>query len=161
LPYLGDSVCPELRFHRGREVLQLTFATKGRAPLTTPKLQARLFEYIGGILRSEDGALIAAGGMSDHVHLSIALDKRVALAEALRIVKANSSRSILERFPALSGFAWQVGYGAFSGSYSHLESVMAYLSRQAEHHRWTTFQEEFIAFLERYGIAYDEKYLWD
>jgi putative transposase len=139
----------------------LIFATKGRAPLITPEVEARLFEYIGGILRSEGSALIAAGGMPDHVHLLVSLDKRVSLAEALRIVKANSSRWIHETFPALSGFAWQVGYGAFSVSYSHLERVTAYLSQQAEHHRGTTFQEEFSAFLDRHEIAYDEQYLWD
>ncbi len=139
----------------------LIFATKTRAPLITEGVQPRLFDYIGGILRSEGCALIAAGGMPDHVHLLVSLDKQVSMSEAMRIVKTNSSRWAHEAFPGLSGFAWQVGYGAFSVSSSHLETVKVYLSRQAEHHRRVTFQEEFIAFLRRHGIEYDERYLWD
>jgi REP element-mobilizing transposase RayT len=139
----------------------LIFATKDRAPLITADVQPRLFDYIGGILRSERCALVAAGGMPDHAHLLVSLDRQVSVAETVRIVKANSSRWVYETFPALSGFAWQVGYGASAVSYPHRERVKAYLSRQAEHHRGVTFQEEFIAFLERHGIAYDERYLWD
>ena len=70
--------------------------------------------------------------MPDHVHLLVSLDKQVSMSEALRIVKTNSSRWVHETFPDLSGFAWQVGYGAFSVSASHLETVRVYLSRQAD-----------------------------
>ena len=139
----------------------LIFSTKNRAPLITPGVQPRLFDYVGGILRSEGCALTAAGGMPDHVHLLVSLDRQVAIADALRIIKANSSRWVHETFPTLSGFAWQAGYGAFAVSYSHLDRVKAYLSRQGEHHRRMTFQEEFIAFLQWHGISYDERYLWD
>ena len=99
--------------------------------------------------------------MPDHVHLLVSLDRQVAIADALRIIKANSSRWVHETFPTLSGFAWQAGYGAFAVSYSHLDRVKAYLPRQAQHHRRMTFQEEFLAFLQRHGISYDERYLWD
>ncbi len=75
-------------------------------------------------------------------------------------MKAISSHWIHETLPAWSGFAWQAGYGAFAVSYSHVGRVKAYLGRQAEHHRGVTFQEEFIAFLQRHGIEYDE-HLWD
>lgn len=139
----------------------LIFSTKDRAPLITAEIQPRLFDYIGGILRSEGCALIAAGGMPDHALLLVSLDRRISISDTMRLVKANSSRWIHDTFPAMSGFAWQVGYGAFSVSASHLDRVEAYLSRQAEHHRTVTFQEEFVAFLKRYGVAYDERYLWD
>ena len=139
----------------------LIFSTKGRAPLILKEIQSRLFDYIGGILRSKGCALIAAGGMPDHVHLLVSLDRKTSVSEAMRLVKTNSSRWLHETFPVLSGFAWQVGYGAFSVSASNLESVEAYLAKQAEHHRKTTFQEEFVAFLERHKLTYDERYLWD
>lgn len=139
----------------------LIFSTKGRAPLIDDELRPRLFAYIGGVLRSEGCTLVAAGGMPDHVHLLVALDRKISIAEAMRLVKANSSRWIHDEFPALSGFAWQVGYGVFSVSASHVERVENYLSRQAEHHRAMTFQEEFVAFLRRHDVAYDERYLWD
>ena len=138
------------------------FSTKNRVPLISADVQPRLFEYIGGILRAEGCVLVAAGGMPDHVHLLVSLDKQLSISEALRIIKAGSSRWVHDTFPdVLSGFAWQAGYGAFAVSFSHLDRVKAYLARQAEHHRRVTFQEEFIAFLKRHGIEYDERYLWD
>ena len=138
------------------------FSTRNRVPLISAAIQPRLFEYIGGILRAEGCVLVAAGGMPDHVHLLVSLDKRLSISEVLRIIKAGSSRWVHDTFPdVLSGFAWQTGYGAFAVSFSHLDRVKAYLSRQEEHHRRVTFQEEFIAFLKRHGIEYDERYLWD
>ncbi len=137
------------------------FSTKNREALITDQVQPRLYEYIGGILRAHGCALLAAGGMADHVHLLVSLDKQLSIAETLRIVKANSSFWVHESFPALSAFAWQTGYGAFAVSYSHLDRVRGYLGRQAEHHRRVSFQEEFLAFLKRHGLEYNGRYLWD
>ena len=122
---------------------------------------ARLYEYLGGILRGEGGCLVAAGGTADHVHLLCRLDKQTSVAGAVRTIKANSSRWIHQTFPLLRRFAWQVGYGAFAVSYSQLDSVKRYIDGQAEHHRTISFQDEFIAFLRRHDIAFDERYLWD
>ena len=121
------------------------------------ELRPRLYEYMGGIVRGCGGVLMAAGGMPDHVHLLASLGRRTTLADALRDIKANSSRWIQATFPSMAGFAWQSGYGAFTVSHSHLERTRAYIAGQAEHHRVMTFQEEFRAFLDRHGIAYDER----
>jgi len=99
--------------------------------------------------------------MPDHIHFLVSLDKQKSISEIVRIIKANSSKWVHETFPEFSRFAWQVGYGAFSVSFSHIERVKEYLSRQAEHHRTQTFQEEYLAFLQRHGMEYDERYLWD
>lgn len=140
----------------------LIYSTENRVPLITAEVQPRLFEYIGGIFRGEGCVLKAAGAMPDHVHLLVSLDKQLSISEALRILEASSSRWVHETFPdSLSGFAWEAGYGAFAVSFSHREKVRAYLCRQVEHHRGMTFQEEFLTFLQRHGIAYDEQYLWD
>ena len=139
----------------------LVFSTKNRVPAITADLQGRLYEYIGGIVRSEKGILLAAGGMPDHIHLLCSLSKEVAVAAALRVIKANSSGWVHQEFPQYRSFAWQAGYGAFTVSYSHLDRVKQYIARQPQHHRRTTFQEEFVAFLRKHGIEYDERYLWD
>jgi REP element-mobilizing transposase RayT len=139
----------------------LIFSTKNRLPSITPELQTRLYEYMGGILRSERSTLLVAGGTTDHVHLLCGLSKELAVADALRLIKANSSKWIHETFPEHRSFAWQVGYGAFAVSYSHLDSVKRYIARQAEHHRRTTFQEEFLMFLRKHRIEFDERHLWD
>jgi REP element-mobilizing transposase RayT len=137
------------------------FSTKHRAPLITPELQPRLYEYFGGILRAHNGCLLAAGGIPDHVHLLARLSKEMSVSEALRLLKTNSSKWIHETFPEHRAFAWQAGYAAFVVSYSGLPAVKQYLATQAEHHRTLAFQDEVRAFLRRHHLEFDERYLWD
>ncbi len=138
----------------------LIFSTKHRAPLITTDIQPRLYDYIGGILHHHRGCLLAAGGMPDHVHLLVRLSKELSVAEALRLIKANSSKWIHETSPT-QAFAWQTGYAAFAVSYSGLEDVKHYLAIQAEHHRTVTYQDELRTFLRRHAIEFDERYLSD
>jgi len=80
-------------------------------------------------------------------------------ADAMRVVKTNSSRWVHEQWPHRRAFAWQTGYGAFSVSRSNLEEVARYIANEEAHHRHVSFQEEFLAFLQRHGVAYDPKYV--
>ena len=121
----------------------LVFSTKQRQPLLDAVWRPRLFEYIGGTLRTRGGILLSAGGMADHVHFLAAIAKDRSIVETLRDVKANSSRWIHETFADRQGFAWQAGYGAFAVSYSALGAVQKYLDTQEEHHRTRSFQDEF------------------
>ena len=139
----------------------LVFSTKHREPLIDDVLQPRLYEYMGGILRNHNGVLLAAGGIADHVHLLVGLHREMAVAEAVKLVKALSSKWIHETFPDRQTFAWQTGYGAFTVSYSNMDQVKRYIANQKQHHRQRTFQEEFLAFLERHQIPYDKRYVWD
>jgi putative transposase len=139
----------------------IIFGTKNRDPLLVPDFSPRLFEYIGGTLREQQSVLLAAGGMPDHIHLLVGLYKQTAVADAIRDVKSNSSRWIHQTFADLTGFAWQAGYGAFAVSYSNIAQVKKYIAEQTEHHRMRSFKEEFIAFLKRHGMEYDEQYIWD
>jgi putative transposase len=143
-----------LRYH-------LIWSTKHREPLITDDMRDRLFEYIGGILRGHGGKLLAAGGMPDHVHLLADISKQQAVADALRDIKTNSSSWVHETFANLRGFAWQTGYGAFTVSHSNTGAVSRYIGHQVEHHRVRTFQEEFMEFLKRHEIEFEERYLWD
>jgi len=99
--------------------------------------------------------------MPDHVHLLASLSKQTCVSDIIRDIKSNSSRWIYETFDRLRGFAWQTGYGAFSVSLSNIDSVCKYIIDQQEHHRVRSFQEEFIAFLKRHRLDYDERYIWD
>jgi REP element-mobilizing transposase RayT len=110
------------------------FSTKHREPWISPDLEERVWKFLGGIARENGMKALLIGGMPDHVHLAL---------------------------PQMRGFAWQDGYGAFSVSKSNLPEVTAYIQNQREHHRIKTFQEEFLAFLVRHGVEYDERYLWD
>jgi len=137
----------------------IIFSTKNREPLITGAIRDDLLAYIGGIVRELRGTLRAAGARPDHVHLLCSLPPTVAISEALRVVKTNSSLW-LHRDRGLRGFDWQTGYGAFSVSHSQMAVVVRYLFEQEKHHRKLTFQEEFVAFLKRNGIAYDERHNW-
>jgi putative transposase len=139
----------------------VVFSTKNREPAITADLQTRLYEYFGGMLRSEGGVLLAAGGMPDHVHLLMRLTQKHALADVLRIVKTNSSKWVHESFADKSSFAWQTGYGAFTVSTSVLDTVKDYIDKQETHHRRRDFKSEFRELLRKHGIDFDERYLWD
>lgn len=139
----------------------LVFSAKYRSPVITPDIRPRLWEYLGGIVRGHKGVPIQIGGTDDHVHLLVTLRQDPAVANFLRELKAGSSRWVHDTFPAARGFGWQAGYGAFTVSHSALETVKAYILNQEEHHKTMTFQDEFRGLLVRYGIDFDEKYLWD
>jgi REP element-mobilizing transposase RayT len=139
----------------------IVFSTKHRRPCIDATWEQRLFDYLGGIIRSQGGILLAAGGMPDHVHLLAAISKSVAITDALRDIKANSSKWVHEEIPGQTDFAWQAGYGAFTVSYSNLNAVRRYLAGQKQHHRKQTFQEEFLELLRRHELEFDERYLWD
>ncbi|HEV3144490.1 MAG TPA: IS200/IS605 family transposase [Gemmataceae bacterium] len=139
----------------------LVFSTKGRVPSITPDIQARLWEYLGGIVRGAGGIPIQIGGTADHVHLLVTLKQQPALADFMRELKAGSSGWIHDTFPDGRDFAWQTGYGAFTISHSALDAVKKYIVNQEEHHRQQSFQDEFRALLIKHGIEFKEQYLWD
>jgi putative transposase len=138
----------------------IIFSTKHRHPWITPDIQPRLFEYNGGILENQSCRLVAAGGMPDHVHLLASLARTVAPSDAVRLIKSNSSGWVHDEL-ALRDFAWQTGFGAFTISYSNIAQVKTYLANQEQHHRRVSFQEEFLEFLRRHELEWDERYVWD
>ena len=137
------------------------FSTKDRVCCITPELRERAFEYIGGICRSKRCRLVAANGVADHVHLLVLVHPSVALSVLMREIKSRSSSFVRETFAECAWPGWQNGYGGFAVSASAIDNVTLYIANQEEHHRRLTFQEEFVALLERHGIAYDRKYIWD
>jgi putative transposase len=137
------------------------FSTRFREPLLVGELPTGLYKYMGGYLRNRNSKLVGAGGTPDHVHLLVSLHQQVAVADLLRGMKASASNWVHENYENLAGFAWQHGYGAFSVSYSNVPDVQDYIDRQVEHHRHKSFQEEFIEFLNRHDMPYDERYLWE
>src|SRR5262249_33090832 len=94
------------------------FSTQDRRPYLDAELQPRVFAYLGGILDELRARPILIGGMPDHVHILLTIPATLAVADALRVLKTNSSRWIHETWPSTRDFAWQAGYGAFSVSQS-------------------------------------------
>ena len=120
----------------------------------------RIFAYIGGVIRGLGGLPIEVGGRPDHVHILCSLPKTMALADFVRAVKAESSKWMKSLDECRYGkFSWQEGYGAFSVSPSLLDRTVQYIRRQAEHHRRWSFKDEYVKFLDAYGIQYDERFI--
>lgn len=142
-------------------LVHVIFSTKDRRPLLDVDLRPRLLPYIGGIVREAGGTPLVMNGVDDHVHLLLGLPALLSVADAMRLLKTNSSRWVHEQWPQRRAFAWQAGYGAFSVSRSNVDEVERYIAQQEEHHRRLTFQEEYLTFLRRHGIEFDERYVWD
>ena len=113
-----------------------------------------------GIAETIRCKILSVGGIDDHVHILISLAKTISVADMVQEIKRGSSRWITRSIPELSDFSWQAGYGTFSIGQSQVATVAKYIESQKKHHQKMTFQEEYIAFLKKYGIDYDEKYLW-
>ena len=138
----------------------LVFSTKERHPWIDVEIAPQLYEYLGGAIRDEGGMTIEIGGITDHVPILARLRQDRALSEVVRAIKANSSGWIHRTFPARQDCWWQSGYAAFTVSKSQEERVSKYIQNQQEHHRKTTFQEEFVALLKAHEIEFDERYVW-
>ena len=141
-------------------LVHIVFSTKDRQDLIDTNIEPRLYSYLGGIARKMESRLLDAGGTANHVHLLISQSKKIALATLLEELKKSSSIWIKQQDREYSKFKWQDGYGGFSAGTLQVPQIKAYLSKQKEHHHKTTFQEEFIDFLNRYEIEYKEEYLW-
>jgi REP element-mobilizing transposase RayT len=141
-------------------LFHVVFSTKNREPWLRPPIREKLPPYLGGPAKRHRLVALCAGGYTDHVHLLLSIPPDVTVSRALQLVKGASSHWIHEAFPECRSFAWQDGYGAFSIGVSQIDDTRRYIESQPEHHRKVTFQEEYLAFLKRNGVAYDERYVW-
>ncbi len=140
-------------------LVHCVFSTKERTKTVSPDFRERLWAFIGGIARENGMKALAVGGTEDHVHILLSLSATMALAKAIQLIKGGSSKWIHDTFPKHRHFAWQEGYGAFSISVSHLNGTIAYIRGQETHDQGKTFEKEFLAFLKKHNIAYDERYV--
>ena len=141
--------------------IQAVFAVKGRQNLLQNPWRKEVFKYIAGIIEGKGQKSIIVNGVSDHVHVFIGLNPTLAVSDLLRDVKNNASKFINEQKFLPGKFEWQEGFGAFSYASSQVEQVYRYILHQEEHHRTKTFKEEYVAFLEKFQIEFDEKYVFD
>ena len=139
----------------------IVFSTKDRTPVLDATVRTALHAYLATVARNVDCEGFRVGGVADHVHLAVRLSRTLTMAKLIEELKTSSSKWLKIQSPALASFAWQRGYGAFSVGPSDLNALLHYIDTQEEHHRARTFQDEYRAFLTKYGIEYDERYVWD
>jgi putative transposase len=142
----------------GNILLHMIFSTQGRRPVIKPEFRNYLFAYLGGIVREIHATALIINGTADHVHMLLRIRPAQSAAEIVRVVKANSSKWVRAKWS--SDFAWQTGYGVFSVSESNVPAVKKYIAEQEEHHKKHSFQEEFLSFLKKNHVEYDERYIW-
>lgn len=141
--------------------IQAVFAVKGRQNLIQPDWKHELYAYMAGIINEKGQKPILINGVENHVHVFFGLKPAMSIADLMRDVKNNSTNYINKKGWVHGKFAWQEGYGAFSYAHSQIDRVYKYIQNQEEHHRKQTFREEYLAFLKRFDVPYEERFLFD
>ena len=139
----------------------LIFSTKNREPFLGDDIRANVHGYLAELVRDYGSPYVVVGGVADHVHILFDFGKKHTPIEFVEHVKKESSKFVKTLGERFGAFYWQRGYGMFSVSPTHREEVEEYVRNQEEHHRAKSFEEEYRGFLRRYGIEFDERYVWD
>ena len=142
--------------------IHLVFSTKNRKPFLSDRaLRNDMHAYLAGSLKKTKCVPVQVGGPEDHIHALFELTRVLDIAELTREIKRASSVWAKEKSPTWRDFEWQSGYAAFSVSHSLTPKVKKYIETQEEHHKKSSYQDEFISLLKHHNITYDERYLWD
>lgn len=144
-----------------KNYIHLVFSTKYRQPLIHPPVDRELYGYLGQVCSNLDCPVLKVGGYVDHVHILCLLSKNLTLAKLLEVIKSHSSKWIKTKGEEYRNFYWQDGYGAFSVNPAEIDRVIRYIENQYEHHSKQVFVDEYRAFLRKYKVEYDERYVWD
>lgn len=145
-----------------KNVYHIVFSTKQRVAVLQPdSVRDELYRYLCGIARNQNGQIICINGVEDHVHILTTIHPTISVSDFVRLLKANSSKWISEKFDGFSGFKWQSGYGCFSVSESRIPVVAGYIDRQCEHHATVSFADELKVFLEKQEVDFDPVHYLD
>jgi putative transposase len=140
--------------------LHIIFSTKNRRPfLQDASIRDETHKYLGGTCNNLDCPVLCVGGVADHVHILCRFGRTISVADLVKELKRDSSH--WAKTKGIADFYWQNGYGAFSLSPGHVEPLRTYIAKQEEHHHKETFQDEFRRLLTKYGLEWDERYVWD
>jgi REP element-mobilizing transposase RayT len=139
--------------------IQFVFAVQNRISLIQASWEEELFKYITGIVKNTKHKMIAINGMPDHLHMFVGLHPTQSMSDLMRVVKGESSEWINKRGFIKGKFQWQEGYGAFSYGHSQIDSVYNYIMNQKRHHAKTSLIEEYKQLLEKFEVAFDERFI--
>ncbi len=142
-------------------IVHVIFSTKERRPFIDTDTRPKLHAYLATVARNAGCEAYRVGGVADHVHFAIRLSRTITIAELVETLKTSSSKWLKTESRDLAVFAWQRGYGCFSVGPKDLKALTAYIDNQEVHHHTRTFQDEFRMLLNKYGVEFDEAYVWD
>lgn len=144
-----------------KNYIHITFSTKKRQSFIDGAIKDELFRYLGGICKNLECNPVKIGGYKNHVHILCLLSRKTALMSLIEELKSHSSKWIKTKGDNYRNFYWQRGYGGFSVNPTEIKVVEEYIKNQEKHHKKMSFQEEYRAFLKKYKVDYNEKYVWD
>ncbi|MDD3858961.1 MAG: IS200/IS605 family transposase [Bacteroidales bacterium] len=140
--------------------VHFVFAVQNRLCLISEKWEESLYKYINGIIEQQGHKLYIINGVQDHLHILISMNPKQAPSDLMYNVKRSSSLWINDNKLTHGKFSWQEGFGAFSLGKSQLKSKISYIENQKEHHKRTSFREEYLKFLKEYEVEFDERYIF-
>lgn len=140
--------------------IQVVFSVQNRKCLIEKSFKNELYKYITGIIRNNGHKVLAINGMPDHVHILFGMRPTQALSDLMQDIKGDSSKWINSKGFVNGRFSWQEGYGGFSYSKSQVNTIIDYIKHQESHHHKKTFTEEYLEFLEKYEVPFDERYIF-
>jgi REP element-mobilizing transposase RayT len=141
--------------------IQLVFAVKNRDAVLNSKIRPRVFEYMSGILTNLKHKAIIINGIHNHVHVFYGMNPKISVSDTIHDLKRSSTLFINQNKLCKCNFSWQEGYGGFSYSKSQVQNVYNYILNQEMHHKKRTFHEEYVEFLQRFDIDFNEKFLFE
>ncbi|OMQ12452.1 IS200/IS605 family transposase [[Flexibacter] sp. ATCC 35103] len=141
--------------------IQAVFAVKYREALITKECKSKILSVIGNLINETGCKTIIVNGTEDHVHCLLGLKPTISISELMKIVKGKSSKFINDHELTRHKFEWQEGYGVFSYSRSHIDAVYKYIANQEEHHKKQNFRDEYLSFLNKFNVKFDEKYIFE
>lgn len=140
--------------------IQCIFAVKYRDAIINKEWRQTLLGVIGNLVNETGCKTIIVNGVEDHVHCFVGLKPNISISELMKGVKAKSSKYVNDHQLVKRRFEWQEGYGVFSYGHSQIDDVFKYISNQELHHKKQTFREEYLKFLEKFEVPYDERYIF-
>jgi REP element-mobilizing transposase RayT len=142
-------------------LVHIVFSTKGRLPLLNDNIRSDMHSYLGSVLNGNENICVRVGGEADHVHLAVFVARKETMSRLVERVKVSSSKWIKTKGPEFAKFGWQRGYAAFSVGLSDRDALVRYIDGQAVHHQRRDFQGEMRAMFTKYGVGFDERFVWD
>src|ERR1700744_1756304 len=141
--------------------LQFVFAVQHRQNLIPKEHKEELHKYITGLVQNRKAKMLAVNCMPDHIHLFVGFKPTVLISDFVKEIKVESNEFINSKNWIKGKFGWQEGYGVFSYSHSHIDAVVKYVLNQEAHHQKKSFKEEYLEFLKRFDVEFDEQYLFE
>jgi len=141
--------------------LQFVFAVRGRENLIKESFREELEKIMCGVINRHECKTYAIYCNPDHTHIFVGMHPNISPSKLIGEVKSASSKWINDKLIFCKIFNWQKGFGAFTYSKSHIDRVVKYVLNQPIHHRKKTFKDEYLLILEKFGVNYDPKYVFE